>query len=877
MTKRMRIASGLLLWSAINAAWITPTPAAANTEEQHASTRVGLEEIVVTGSRLRLSDPEGPSPVTVFDRQRIDELGVTSVPDVLRYLPQQPFSRPDHHRADGAQFVELRGLGADTTLVLINGRRTVPSASSVQANAFDLNSIPLAAVERVEVLSDSASAVYGADAVGGVVNIILKREIPDPVVDLHYGAAAGGAEEKRVSLSAGHVGEGLRASLILDFLDRDALLGEERDLWRDQDYRRFGSVDWRSLNSNPGNITSRTSANLPGLPSRFAAVPEGSTGVGMTPADFEATAGVRNRESLARYDSIVPNIQRASAALFGEFEFKPHYAVFAEALYARRDLDGLGSPPSVSGTAVPASNAFNPFGVPVSANFLMEEIGPRHNKFENELLRGVLGMRGLLGNWDWEVSALATREDSSNWVERSLDPVRVASSLASADPAQALNVFQDGPGGSPDLLASLIAAPTVAKFASDGMLANAFLRGSLGSLPAGPVNVVIGGEWREDDMRYDSALFVESDRRAKAAFAEVNVPLVNASMQWPAVHSLALRLAGRYDEYSDFGESTNPQYGLTWMPIASLTLRASYGTSFRPPSLFELYAPRSAFPLEVPDPQRNDELTEATVITGGNPALLPVEGKSLTSGFVWTPSSEWRLAASWWQIQLDQRVSFVPYQVILAYEPLFADRVVRDPPSPADIASGLPGSLVSVDISRANFGRVETSGVDASASHSFDTSLGQWQVVLGATWVDQYESDNLPDTPPQERVGIANVFGTITRWRGNASLLWTQRVWTVGLTGRFTPAYDDATGVDAIPNGRRIPSQTLLDVQFAWDADGDSRFDQSWLKGLRLTLGAVNVLDEEPSFAEILESIGYDSSQGDLRQRFGYFNVSKRF
>lgn len=837
---------------------------------------VELDEIVVTGSRLRVSAREGAAPVTVMDRVKIEELGVSSVSEVLRYLPQQSYNRPELFRTDGAQFAELRGLGADTTLVLINGRRTAPSASSAISNAFDLNAIPLAAVERVEVLSDAASAVYGADAVGGVVNVILKRDIPDPVVDLHYGAAAGGGEEQRASVSAGHAGERLHVSLILDYLHKDTLLGVERDLWRDQDYRRFGSIDQRSTTTNPGNVSSLSGDPLPGLDSPIAAVPIGSSGIGLTPADFEATAGQQNRASLSRYDAIVPAQERMSAALFAEYELA-QVAVFGEALYAKRTVDSPTSAPVLAGAEVPASNAFNPFGESVAVDFLVEGVGPRHSHVDSELLRGVVGARGDLGTWEWEVAVLGSREDSSSWSTNQLDDEAVAQALAAADPAAALNVFQDGPGGSDALLRSLIAAPVVSESTSDGTLATAFVRGSLGALPAGPVEAVLGAEWRRDGLFYDSAFFVDADRRATAAFAEVNVPLVSESMQWAGVHRLSLKLAGRYDDYDDFGNATNPQYGVVWMPVEDLTLRASYGTSFRPPSLFELYAPRISFPLPVRDPQRNNEAASVTAISGGNPALQPVEGESFTTGFVWTPSvvSGLRVTASWWQIELDERVSFVPYPVLLAYESLFPGRVVRAAPTPADVAAGLPGRLVSVDISRINFGRVDTRGVDASLDYGFKTDVGQWHLYLAGTWVDRYESEDLPDQPPRERVGIASVFGTITDWQGTAAINFSRGPWSVGLTGRYVPGYDDAMGAAAVPTGRRIASQALLDTQLVWDSDG-AGLDGVW-EGWRLTLGATNVLDEPAHFAEIGDYAGFDLSQGDLRQRFVYFDLSKRF
>lgn len=838
---------------------------------------VELEEVVITGSRLKSRDLEAASPTTVFDRERIENLGVASVSEVLKHVPQQPYGHADFYRADGAQFAEIRGLGVDTTLILINGRRAMPSAANVSANALDLNTIPLAAVERVEVLSDAASAVYGADAVGGVINIVLNRGVEGAVVDLRYGAASGGADETRYSLTAGHRGERFRGTVVLDFLDKGELLGGERDRWRDQDYRRFGSVDQRSPLSNPGNITAVGTAPLPGLSSRFAAVPVGSSGVGLSVSDFAATDGTRNMESLQRYDTIVPAVERASVAGFVEFELVPDQVLFGELLYSDRDQRTTRPPPTLSGVQVPASNPFNPFGVPVRADFMVEGVGARSSRVESELSRGVVGARGLLGAWDWETSFVATHETASTWTEKNLDAGRVAAALAATDPAQALNVFQDGPGGSPALLASLIADPVHDDFASDGRIATAFVRGPLWQLPGGELEAVVGAEWRREGILYDSFLLVDEDRTSRSGFAELSIPIVGKHMQVPGVHSLGLRVAARQDHYDSFGRTTNPQIGITWKPLSSVLLRASYGTSFRPPSLFELYAPRTAVPLQLADPRRNGEVTDLTGISGGNPDLVPIEGESWTGGVVWTPSTRGlQLAASWWRVVLDRRVQIVPYQAILEYESLFSDRVIRAAPTDADLAAGLPGRLVQMDISRTNYGRLETSGVDATASYAFDLAGAELRTEITSTWVHDYRSVDLPDSPPIERVGIANVFGTIARWRGTASVAYAKGPWNASLIGRFTASYDDSIGVPSIPTGRRINPPTYVDLQVSWSANL-AGLEETLLKGTRVAVGASNIFDEEPPFSERGGIRGVDISQADLRQRFVYINVSKRF
>jgi iron complex outermembrane receptor protein len=851
----------------------------AETEPQGAEARDNLpiEEIVVTGSRLRGRDVVA-APVTVFNRTKIDELGASTVADVLKYLPQQPYNRSQDFRQDGGQFVEMRGLGVDTTLVLINGRRAVPSAPNVSSNAFDLNAIPLAAIERIEVLSDSASAVYGADAMGGVLNIILKQDIPTPILDLHVGTAEGGAEERRVSFSAGHTNDRLRASFVLDHFSREFLLGQERDRHRDQDFRRFGSIDQRSLDANPGNITSRTPDNLPGLPSRVAAVPQGSSGV-LTPDDFLATAGQQHKESLARFSSTIPEADRRSAAVFGEFDLTPATTAFAELLIMDRTSINQLSPSAISGGVVPASNPFNPFGTDVSVNYLFDEIGVRRQVWEAELQRATAGLRGALGSWDWELAVLRSEEDAATWRENEVDAVRVGGALSSTDPDQALNVFQDGPAGNPALLASLIDDPVISAFSAEGTQASGFLRGAPFRLPAGEAELALGGEWREEGIVYDRLpFFISRDRQVVAGFAELRLPLVNAEWHLPALRSLTLTVAGRHDHYSDFGDTFNPQYGLAWSPASDFVVRVSHGTSFRPPSLFELYTPRITVPLVVTDVRRNNEVYGTTVVTGGNPDLDPIEADSTTVGIVFTPRTlpGLRVSASYWQIEMQRKIALLPVLQVVANEADFPGRVVRAEPSPADAAAGRSGVIQTVDISRMNGGTLDTSGVDLSASYLLETAIGSFAPTLSATWVEQFTAVDIPGTPPVERVGVAHIQGTIPRWRAVASLAWSRRGLGLSATAYYVSSYEDASVLAGL-TGRTVPAQTLVDAQGSIDFDEFLGGDTSWLGGVLLTVGVSNLFDEEPNFSTIGGSIGYDTSQGDLKQRFGYLRLSKHF
>jgi len=837
--------------------------------------REQLDEIIVTGSRIE-RDGEGPAPVQVFTNETFQRLGAATVGDVLRYTPQQPFTRAQSYYASGAEYAQMRGIGVDTTLILINGRRVVPTSNSLILNAFDLNTIPLAAVERIEVLSDSASAIYGADAMGGVINVVTKKEIPQPVVDVQYGGVDGGGEELRGSLSAGLETDRLRSSLILDYFEQDFLLGTQRERWSDQDFRRYGGTDYRSMAGAPATIRSLTGRNLPGLSSSFAAVPDGSTGLGLTPADFVATAGVRNRTSSLSAASVQPKAHQRSAAAFAEYDLTSDLTAFAQVLYTNRNTISLAESYTVLGAIVPATNPFNPFGQAVSVDMLLTGVPTRQFVHELELARGVGGVRGSLGSdWEWEIAATASSETDKAYATNQVGADRVAAALAATDPARALNPFVDGPGGSPELLASLV-TPNVQHHFSRGRQLSGFMRGSLFDLPAGPLNAVLGGEWRDESVIYDDLTqAVDDDRRVNAAFAELNIPLVSTT-PYQKGDVLAMTVAARLDDYSDFGSTVNPQFGLMWRPVQDLLLRGSFGTSFRPPSLYELRSPRRTIVnVPVSDPARN-ALTTATLISGGNPNLQPIEADSMTAGFVLTPSNApgLRLLGSYWKIHTNHRVTLLHYSQVLLNEGIFSDRVLRAEPTAADIAAGRPGQLLQLDVSRMNFGRLTTSGIDFEASYELPTSLGTFTPRMSATWVDEFVAVDIPGQAPIDRVGIAHTSGSIPRWRVVSSVAWQQGGLGLSATLDWRPAYMDAnaTGV----TNRKLPARTLVDLQGTFELGRLLSPGKLW-DDFKLQVGVRNVFDEQPSFAEIGFDNGFDSSQGDLAGRFGYLKLSKGF
>lgn len=823
-----------------------------------------VNEVLVTGSRIGGSG-EGPAPVRVYTRADIDRFGVSSLPALAGYLTQQPFSFGEWAQRSGAQHFQMRGLGVDTTLVLINGRRAPPSATSSTLNAFDLNTIPLTAVERIEVMSDSASAIYGADAIGGVVNIILKRGFESPDLYLHYGAVAGGGEERRVAGSFGTSGDRFKYSLTVDYFDRGMLVGAERDIWRNQDYTRFGGTDYRVTTANPANVYSLTGEPLPGLTTPQASVPAGSTGVGLGLADFASTAGVVNRYSSNESWSILPDMRRLST--FGSAEWSvSNISVFGELLLAKSEVVSQSDLPTLMGQVVPADNPYNPFGTAVAVDYVMVGMKPTSHLTETEFARVVLGARGGWSEgWDWEVAVTGSDEQVDSTRRNNLDFSRVLAALESTDPRTALNPFVDGPAGDDLLLSSLVADPEVLDYFSRGLQLSAFLRGQLFQMPAGMSDFVVGGEWRREEIRYFDIMASASGRDVTSGFAEVKLPLLDG---------LTLKLALRGDYYASGDDSVNPQYGIVWQPAGDWLVRAAYGTSFRPPSLIERYSSRSEFPFAIADPRRGDTVSTARFLFGGNPDLENVTAHSFTGGLVYRPSSwpDLRLGAHYWRVVMDNRIVAPRFSDLRTIEEALPDRVIRATPTAEDMLAGWAGQVESVDFSLVNFGRLETSGIDLELAYGVQGALGRLQGSLSATWVEQYSVEDVAATGPMDRVGIADLQGTVPEWRLVGSLTWERNGWGVSSSTTFTPGYQDAAF--GAPS-RRLPSRTLIDMQ-VW-VELDRRLKPGFFDGLRLTAGALNLLDKDVDFANAGSVLGYDVTQSDMKQRFTYFRITKKF
>jgi outer membrane receptor protein involved in Fe transport len=212
---------------------------------------------------------------------------------------------------------------------------------------------------------------------------------------------------------------------------------------------------------------------------------------------------------------------------------------------------------------------------------------------------------------------------------------------------------------------------------------------------------------------------------------------------------------------------------------------------------------------------------------------------------------------------------------VLANESLFPERVIRGPPTAFDLAAGIPGAVTQIDVSRMNFGRLRTSGIDLGLHYEKENSFGEFAANLVATWIGEYETVDVPATPAVDRVNLANdVAGTITKWRAVGGLDWDRGPLSTTMHVRYIPSYDDTRG--GVRNGRRVAAQTFVDLQAAVDL-GKMDSGRAFLRGVQLTAGASNLFDQQPEFAEVGGPQGYDMSQGDLKGRFWYVRLGKTF
>lgn len=841
-----------------------------------------LDEVVVTGTRIRGEAAVGSQLITV-DRKEIERQGFQTAQDIVRAMPQNFGGGASEDTLGGENAalgtaLNLRGLGPSSTLVLINGRR-LPASGGRGGNFTDVSSIPVAAIERVEVLPDGASAIYGADAIGGVVNYVLRQDFEGAETQARWGISEGGnAEEKRFAQLFGTHWEGGRALLSYEFRDRDALPASERRATRDSDLTSLGVSNFSNISSNPGTIRSGTQ--------RWA-VPFGQDGTSLTAADF--TPGTVNYQNTREGSNVVGTQKTHSAYVLGEHSFGTRVTAFVDALMSWRDAESK-STGFFSSISIPRTNAFyvNPMGgtAPVTMSYsFLEDFGPRATIVDVETVSVGPGVSIKMGeDWQATVQGGLGRERVEQLQTNRPNSVALAAALADPNRATAFNAFGDGSFTNP---ATLEGIRSFATFDTESELASLalFADGKPFELPGGPVRLAAGADIREQSYETVNAepgtTTLRSDfrRQIVAYFGEMLIPVIGGDLANDGAQELVLSLAARRDDYDDFGAATTPKIGLRWKPTTSVGVRASWGKSFRAPGLADLDESNNAsFIIPVADARSPTGFSDVLVWSGNDAGLTEERSVTRSLGFDLgaTGVEGARLSITYFDIEFEDRIQTPTVLPSSLSDPQFASRITFDPSAElrsriCDSASfiGAAGACLAAplgavfDFRTGNTAVTETSGIDVIASWSADVGRDRWGVDLNASYLIDFAEAQAAGTPLIELVSVAR-YPIDFRARLGAS-------WSRGsLSAQIQSNYlDNSRDVTSTPR-RRVGSWLTWDahVQYALP-------DSSFGGGVVAALHVQNAFDRDPPFFNNPEGVGYDRSNADLLGRTVSAQVSK--
>lgn len=879
----------------------TVVAARRNSEPERLSDATVLDEIVVTGSLIRGAQ-DGPSPVVTVTRDQMDREGRATVAQVLGALPQNFGGTANEAalnnggdrtgtNATYASGVNFRGLGSDATLVLVNGRRM--AGTGAKGDFADVSTIPTIAVQRVDVLLDGASALYGADAVGGVVNIILRQDYDGAETRIRAGNTWDGASgEYQFGQAFGRRWASGNALIAYEYHDREALAASERRRAGDADLRWLGGTDHRQFYSNPGNILLFDPVTGSSQPAY--AIPRGQNGVGLQPTDF--LAGQVNLENHRGRANVLPSQTRHGFYAAARQEIGDRFEISADARFGRRDYENTTFPITTLLTVNTANPYFvSPTGATshnIAYSFQRELDSPR--QFGRvESFGSSLGVEArLFGDWVLDAYVAYSSEEGRYGTDGALQSTYLREALGTLpdnpltpySPSRDgyLNPFGDGVVNSAAVLDFISSGFTSARLRTQVRSANVQVSGTLMTAPGGPVRLAAGVSVREETFKrqftgFSSGLApdvgapFEADRTVSAAFAEMRLPIFGESNRRTGFERLDLSMAVRFEDYGDMGQTLSPKVGVLWEPSDSLLFRASYGQSFRAPALRELHDAASASPSFLP---RGSDQILTMILYGGNPDVEPEEADTWTAGFEFRPTAlpGLRLGANVFRTNFDNRIGQPALESILTAlsDPSLTPFVrMIDPVNNANDRAAMQAILdlpttnlrdlfpatdyrAIVDARYVNTARVDVRGVDLLANYAFDVGPNAFDLGVNLTWLERFDAWPTPTSAVVSQVDRPNFPVSL---RSRTSLNWSRGPWTVTPAVNHVGSYQDLAG-------RRIGSWTTADVSIRLASD------EGWLRGTTIVLAAQNIFDRDPPFYDAPEGVAYDPANTHVLGRF---------
>ncbi|UTW44553.1 TonB-dependent receptor [bacterium SCSIO 12696] len=855
-----------------------------------------IEEMVVhgtpiTGSRLRRSEAQAFAPIEILTATELSLNGAPSLSEQLKFVPivsGNSTSTAVSNGGDGTATVTLRGLPASNTLVLINGQRV--ASNGFGGDAVDLNTIPSAAIERIEILKDGASAVYGSDAIAGVVNVILKRKFEGVQLETFYGqSGASDNETVTTNIVWGEHGDWGSFTLAASYFDQAGFNSRDRDFSRSADGRSRGGIDKRSTATPNARFDVNDTTLI------ISENAEGSS-----PDDFR-TATDEDLFDFSDFTSSLTPSERGSIYINSEYQVSSTLTFDLAASYTRTEstISFAPTPIFTAFELVPvviaADSAFNPFGVEVNdLRRRMLELGARDQTNKNQATRLTFGINGHNADWRWSLhynwSQTRAREQVTGLVNLANLQQGVGPASECVDGCVNIDLF--GAQGSLNQQQVDFIRADVDAIGNTQLRNLTFdLSRDLWSLPAGDLGLALGFEVRHEsisttpDPLARSGLlagginFADSlgSRNVGEAYMEWLIPLLAGSN---GGSRLDLNVALRHSEYSDFGSSTNPKLALSYQPSRHWRLRASYSEGFRAPSLIELFKGTSQdFPIlldpcaepdnvgalpgcqQQSDPNRNQFLT----LLGGNIELSPESSRNKSLGIIWEPqtAADLSLTLDFFDISqndiIDANAQF--FVTANAESGLFADRVIRDN----------DGEISRIISTQANLGIRRISGLDLNSHwHYYWDWIGMVSSNFSATYLREYLSQVSPLAALEDLAGTfedaaADGNGSLPKWKVHVNFYLQRSQWEAAYSINFV----DSLNEEIPRNGgiREASSWTTHDLQYAYLYRDNAKF----------TIGVDNVLDTPPPFLASAFNDNFDSRNYDGIGRFWYARLTYDF
>ena len=869
-----------------------------------------LERVEITGSAIRRIDAETTVPVTVLKIEELKKQGVTTVEQIMANVSavqtQQGTSQVVGLGTGGASFANLRGLGQNgqnKTLVLLNGRRIGNNA--FDSTAPDLNMIPFGALERVEVLRDGASALYGSDAVGGVINFITRKDFTGGAITVGVDVPrekGGKSQSFNLGYGFGDLGKnGFNLFGVIDHQRQDAIGGNDRPYNK----RYAGGI---SPTPSPANYFQDDQTGNPAAPSCASGT--------NTIADGTGTGCLMTTSSFVDY---VPKTERTTGLLKGTLKLNESHQLGLEYFASKSQVNSQIAPVPYGGlfqNRIRPDGSLNPFypgnpgavtpNIPLSSTYVEDEMtsrygallpgfihvkwrdlpnGPRADENINTQQRLIASVGGLLAGWDYE----AAFSYNENKVKENLSGYSNGGLIGTGVLDGVINPFgaQDAAGTELINSAALNGNILNAKGTTAGVEARASkeLTDWLGA--GRPAALAIGAEASKQkflttaNAEYAEKVISstgidpntrnEGERNVVAAYTELNLPITK---------DLEVTGAVRYDKYSDFGNTTNPKVSVRYQPTKQILLRGSYSTGFRAPSLYDINSAEAYTNVTLQDdpincpggvakpgkPSAANCQQQFQSLTGGNKNLEPEKSKNATFGLVFEPMAGLTMGVDLWWIRLTQSIGTLSEDDVFADPVQYASAYHRNPRGDLSTdGSQCPGiNCGYVDLRTLNLGGINTNGLDLSASYRLQSDgAGDYVFNYNSTYVAKYEYQNAEGGEWNQSVGVYSGPFPVFRWQHNGGMNWSSGTFGAGLAFHYKSGY-----IDADP-AFRVSSYTTWDGYGSW----------SPTKSLSLTVGVRNLFDRDPPLSYQTETFqaGYDPRFTDPTGRTLYLRGTYNF